>query len=194
MPARIFVHPAICNRRGRASHPGQRGVVLIVALIMLVIIGLSSAAVMRNAMMADAVSNNTRMEALATEAAQIALRFCETQLLNNAAGFVVQPVAAAGQQQPWERFSNWHGDEARATRLSNDDVVSDNAALSYDDDDPRLPQCLAEQYPDPNSPGTHLASTFTVTARGFSPDYSEDNNGRRLSGSVVWLQSTFRTN
>ena len=33
------------------------------------------------------------------------------------------------------------------------------------------------------------ASVYIVTARGFSPDYSEDANGRTLTGSVVWLQS-----
>lgn len=194
MPASFIPPSGLRVRRAPPGRPGQQGVVLIVALVMLVIIGMSSAALMRNAMMADAVSNNTRMEALATEAAQIALRHCETRLINNAAGFAVQPVAAEGQPQPWQRFANWHGDAALATRLTSEEVASDDAALSYEDGDPRLPQCLAEQYPDPASPGTHLANTFTVTARGFSPDYSEDANGRRLSGSVVWLQSTFRTN
>ena len=180
------------GRRPPVGRAAQQGVVLIVALVMLVIIGLSSAAVMRNAMMADAVSNNTRMEALATEAAQIALRHCETRLLNGDSTLVVQPVAAAGQEPAWRSFANWHGDTA--TRLTNDDVVAEGAALSYDNADRRLPQCLVEQYPDPNSPGTQLANTFSVTARGFSPDYSEDNNGRRQSGSVVWLQSILRTN
>ena len=57
----------------------QSGVALIVALVVLVIIGLTSAAVMRGALNSDLVTNNTRVQALASQAAQVALKYCEDQ-------------------------------------------------------------------------------------------------------------------
>jgi hypothetical protein len=50
----------------------------------------------------------------------------------------------------------------------------------------KRPQCLAE-YASATAP-----SPIVLTARGFSADYSEDSNTKKItSGSVVWLQSTF---
>jgi len=46
----------------------------------------------------------------------------------------------------------------------------------------KAPQCLIEG-------NLSLAGVYVVTARGFSPDYSEDEKGHTASGSVVWLQS-----
>ena len=57
----------------------QQGIVLIVVLIMLVVIGLVSVNMMRESLSTDQVSNNVRSEALASEAAQIALAYCEAE-------------------------------------------------------------------------------------------------------------------
>ena len=46
----------------------------------------------------------------------------------------------------------------------------------------QLPQCMAEYSPLGNS-------VVIVTSRGFSPDYTANNNGETQSGSVIWLQS-----
>ena len=59
---------------------GQRGVSLLIVLIMLVIIGLTSAASLRSASSNERISNNFRMHALAEQYAEAALRYCETQL------------------------------------------------------------------------------------------------------------------
>lgn len=162
----------------------QSGIVLIVALIMLVIIGLSSAAVMRNALSADVVINSNRAEALAMEAAQVALKHCETAILATTPTVTIQP-ASTPAGQVWADLSNWSRSSAAATELTVEQVRSSDAALSLSSD--QLPQCMAEEAGVTGPSGTQ---SVIVTARGFSPDYTEDSDGRPQSGSVVWLQST----
>ena len=57
-----------------------RGFSLIIAMLMLAVIGLASAAIMRNATSGDQVANNNRLQTQANQYAQLALRFCESQL------------------------------------------------------------------------------------------------------------------
>ncbi|MDO9003307.1 MAG: hypothetical protein Q7V20_07655 [Aquabacterium sp.] len=169
----------------KSKRPRQQGVVLIVVMIMLVIIGLTSVSVMRNALDADLISNNVRAESLATEAAQIALAFCEQQLTTPSSTLTVQPAVVPGATAHWAVFGNWRG-AALATTLTSAQVNSALAATQLDGS--RLPQCMAELSGDITGSGR----VVIVTARGFSPDYSEDGDGRSLSGSAVWLQSTVR--
>lgn len=58
----------------------QNGVSLIIVLIMLVIIGLTSAAAIRSATSGEKVTNNIRLQILAQQYAEAALRYCENQL------------------------------------------------------------------------------------------------------------------
>ena len=62
-------------------HTSQCGVVLIISLILLVVISLLAVTSMRNAGSSESVAGNVRRTELATEAAEIALRFCEEQVL-----------------------------------------------------------------------------------------------------------------
>ena len=62
--------------RARQRH-SQRGVVLIIALVMLVIISLLAVSSMRNSGSTEEVLGNVRTTELATQAAEIALRRCE---------------------------------------------------------------------------------------------------------------------
>lgn len=163
---------------------GQQGVVLIVVLIMLVIIGLTSASVMRNALTADLVSNNVRAEALATEAAQIALAFCEAQIQSPTGTVTIRDIVATGPH--WQNLANWDATTppAAPATLTADQLKSTDGAIRTN----HLPQCMAER----QALGTGPDTVVVVTSRGFSPDYSEDTNHRAVSGSVVWLQSTLR--
>ena len=58
----------------RSAQTLQTGVSLIIVLIMLVIIGLTSAAAMRNATSGEKVTNNIRLQNLAQQYAEAALR------------------------------------------------------------------------------------------------------------------------
>lgn len=66
----------------RTSVPSQRGIVLFVALIMLVIISLMAVMIVRNATSSEAVNSNVRQLQLATQAAETALRYCEDAAIN----------------------------------------------------------------------------------------------------------------
>ena len=66
----------------RAGSQRQRGVVLIVALILLVVLSLVSAAAIRSSSSSELSTNNTRTQALGMQAAEAALRVCETRALN----------------------------------------------------------------------------------------------------------------
>jgi Tfp pilus assembly protein PilX len=66
--------------RSRLPQP-QRGVVLIIALILLVVISLLAVTSVRNAGSTATVAGNVRTTELATQAAEIALRHCESSVL-----------------------------------------------------------------------------------------------------------------
>jgi len=156
-------------------------VTLIIALIMLVIIGLTSASIMRSSLNTDLVANNSRVQALATQAAQIALRYCEREVVKDTTKMAIG-ILAAKTPGNWESFSNWYGTGSVAVTVPATAMKSDNSSFSPT----TLPQCLAEY-------DTSLAGVkvIVVTARGFSPDYSE-SEGRTTAGSVVWVQSRLR--
>jgi len=175
--ARLVSTPARAPRVTRArAHGRARGFSLIVAMLMLAVIGLASAAIMRNAVSGDQVANNNRLQTQASQYAQLALRFCEAQL-------GLPPETRAARLLPlatlpaWTLQRNWGGaDGGAAHTLSAAEI---GASVQ-----PRVaPQCLAE--------ATGLADTYTVTARGFSADFKADpSTGATRTGSAVWVQAT----
>lgn len=157
------------------SHNSQGGVALIVALVVLVIIGLTSAAVMRGALNSDLVTNNTRVQSLANQAAQVGLKYCEAMWNAGALPpFNVIPVGDTG----WDIFTNW-SDASKVNDVPVDYMQSAQSSFVPD----KLPQCMAQR----STVGAPPAPILVITSRGFSPDYKEDD-GRTERGSVVWLQ------
>ena len=163
--------------RERASPAtGARGFSLIIAMLMLAVIGLASAAIMRNATSGDQVANNNRLQTQANQYAQLALRFCESQLALAAASrsVALQPVTSP---EAWTVQANWMAKgKAVAHTLAAADIGS---AVQ-----PRVPpQCLME--------ATAVPNIYTVTARGFSADFKADpGTGGTRNGSAIWLQAT----
>jgi type II secretory pathway pseudopilin PulG len=176
-----------CAPRGsRAAHarthpparprPRADGFSLIVAMLMLAVIGLTAAAIMRNATSGDQVANNTRLQAQASQYAQLALKFCETQMALAPAARSVT-LAPAASKAAWSVRTNWtQAGAASAHTLAAAEIGS---AVQ-----PRVaPQCLME--------ATAIPDVYTLTARGFSADFRADAvTGATRSGSVVWLQAT----
>jgi type IV pilus assembly protein PilX len=176
------VRDPVANRPvHRAS---QNGVTMVIALVMLVIIGLTSVAVMRSALNTDLGANNGRVQALAFQAAQIGLRYCEGRF--NDSGFVIQPAVESGTPGWWQRAASWRG-TPKATTVPATSLASGNSSFTP----AFLPQCLAEYTEE--VPGAGANTVIIVTARGFSPDYAENPvSGHSVSGSVIWLQSINR--
>ena len=167
----------------------QRGVSLLIVLVMLVIIGLTAASTLRTAASEQQLGNNLRTSALAQQYAEAALRFCEAQLLLNDAARVptlreaLIPATLAAAPD-WQLPGTWTGAVgAAATRTNVPAAVI--STVGQTTPSATLPQCVVER----QSLGNPVFTVLVVTARGFSPDYQRDANGNTTSGSVVWLQS-----
>lgn len=169
----------------------QIGMSLIVVMIMLVIIGLVSAAAMRSATSGEKLANNIRVQNLAQQYAEAALRYCEAELRKADASRVSTLAesniitVAVGGSTGWEQTASWlqstGGAAASRTTLPLSSIKSSDSSFSPT----TLPQCIVEKQ---TMADANVA--YVVTARGFSPDYSADSTtGKTLSGSVVWLQS-----
>lgn len=159
---------------------------------MLVVIGLTAAASMRGAISSEKVVNNLRLEALAQQYAEMALKYCESQIALDSADRVaalrddaLTPTVAISAAS-WQQTTTWL--TAGNAAVVPSALVSNAADSSFVP--PRLPECLVDR--------VSLASgavSYVVTARGFSPGYAADaTTGRTTSGAVVWLQSIVATN
>jgi len=153
-----------------------RGFSLIVAMLMLAVIGLASAAIMRNAISGDQVANNNRLQTQASQYAQLALRFCLGQLGLPPESRVARLLPLA-TPPAWTVRDNWSSAGGGAAHT----LAAAEIGASVQ---PRVaPQCLAE--------ATSLPNTYTITARGFSADFKADpSTGATRNGSAVWLQAT----
>ena len=170
----------------RSPRASARGVVLVIALILLVVIGLSSALAIRTALYGDVIASNVRAQGLAMQAAEMALRHCEEQARQVAQNtppekFILQSVANIDDAIQWQKRSNW-------ASMANEVPTSVLGSTSY----PQPPLCLVEEVElAPPKPGALTERAFQITARGFSPDY-EGTNAGSTNGAEVWLQSVLR--
>jgi Tfp pilus assembly protein PilX len=158
-----------------SSRTGQRGISLIIAMVMLVVVGFVSVAIMRNATNSDQVAMSNRLQTQANLFAQAALQFCESQILAATPQITIQNVTSP---QVWTQKDNWLQKKNGVYELKSADLPSANTPVHY-------PQCVVEI--DADNPSNKL---YLVTARGFSNDYTFDStSGATRSGSSVWLQS-----
>lgn len=167
----------------------QRGAVLVVGLIMLVVISLMGAVAYNVATQQERIAGNARDKMLAFEMAESALRLCESDIRGSSfvpLGGINRPADglyvanAAGTAQWWETV-NWAADTA--VRELTFPAGSDRYA--------RRPACVGEDtgtvfLPGPcelegGCPETEF-QTYRITARGF---------GQRVD-SVATVQSSIR--
>ena len=88
----------------------QRGVVLIVALIVLVLVTIVSVTAIRSTTTDERLAGNARDRDKAFQAAEAAVRACLSPLDSDTpvlTGIPVQPPAAVGATQLWEVEANW---------------------------------------------------------------------------------------
>lgn len=166
---------------------GQRGVIMIICLVFLLVISLTAAVSVRSAASSEAVANGTRTQALAMQAAEAALLHCERQVranrLNAADGLEPQAApAGAGTKYRWEQLELWDGEgtAANVTTVPFADSASSGKFRYFR----RPPECMA-QYVD-----VGVLNTTVITARGFGPDVSAPDAQRSAPrGAEIWLQS-----
>ena len=169
-------HAIAIARASRVARAPTRGFSLIIAMLMLAVIGLASAAIMRNATSGDQVANSNRLQTQANQYAQLALRFCESQL---ALASSMRSVALLPAATPaaWTVQGNWSGTHPDVAHTL---VAAEIGSAVL----PRVaPQCVME--------ATAVPNVYTLTARGFSADFKADpGTGATRNGSIVWLQAT----
>ena len=94
----------------------QGGLALVVVLVLLVVIGLSSASALRSATSAEQAGNNIRLQYLAQQYAEAALRYCEAELLKpdgqrvaslRQANLPEVAVGASAAQSVWGQAASW---------------------------------------------------------------------------------------
>ena len=170
----------------------QRGIVLIMALIILVVISLLAVTSLRNAGSSEAVAGNVRTTELASQAADIALRHCESSAVQLAKNLVssdpnfysttitvanIAPVSSS----LWQSTATWD-----SSGTSTATLVIDPGTTTYQ----RPPECMVELLGGgmPDGITDVTPSSFVITARGFGPEVPA-GHGRPV-GTVVWLQST----
>jgi len=174
------------------ARQAQRGVVLIIALILLVIISLLAVTSVRNASSSEIISGTVRTSELAYQAAEIALRHCEasaTKIVRNNAvantSTYTTTITAANivpvGTNAWQTTATWDSGTSTNTYV----VTSLTGTVTYQ----RQPECSIELLTTNTIAATAVPPVqFVVTARGFGPEVASGTG--RPKGSVVWLQST----
>jgi Tfp pilus assembly protein PilX len=183
----------------KPGRPAERGVVLIIALILLVVISLLAVTSMRSATSSESVAGNVRTTELATQAADIALRHCESSAIkvvkvnggdttSAEATYADQGMGTAQIQWAttsvqWKSTTTWDSTPTIAYVLPAS-LIGGTATYK------RPPECVVESLTGTNS-AISTAASFIVTARGFGPEVpAADASRSRPQGSEVWLQST----
>lgn len=172
----------------------QSGISLIIVMIMVVIIGLTSASAIRKATSGERATLNVRMQNLAQQYAEAGLRFCEAELAKAtdvrvpklADGNIVEK--AFGVASAWEKPTSWiagagvAGDASASRTVVPETWIKSTSSSVVP---ANLPQCVVEKQVLADG-----KKALVLTARGFSPDYTfTEATGQTKSGSVVWLQS-----
>ena len=179
-----------------ASRQAQRGVVLVIALILLVVISLLAVTSIRNASLSENVAGNARTAEMATQAADVALRHCEAALLSLMGGdtpftttFTAANVLDAKQPPRWQDMSAATGwDSSTAPVFVLPLALLNQLGLGFTTYQ-RAPECMVETV---STVTTGKSVFYVVTARGFGPEVPAlvDGARKRPLGSEVWLQSS----
>ncbi len=176
---------------------GQRGVVLVVTLILLVVISLLSAMTLRTAINTEAISSGPRVMVMGHQAAELALKYCEeatVQLIQSAVTLPSVPTiqdypALASAIPKWQDLDNWDSGRVGVFVVPASALNQAGPYVSYN----RLPECVVERLPMANADNsTNTSTSFVVTARGFGPEVASGTS--RPTGAEVWLQSTIALN
>ena len=177
----------------------QRGTVLAITLILLVILSLLGTFVIRNANQSERIMNGVRTSNVAQQAAETGLRFCEqlatappagsgTFQSKDAATYVnTTPTTNTEGETPdrreWADKNSWKNSNTNLLSVPSSYYNSgstDATELLH------APQCLIQALETPGG-----LKGYVITARGYAIDAVIDaSTGRVISGAEVWLQST----
>lgn len=194
-------HPnARPSRAAQCTNPAraQAGIVLIIALILLVVISLLAVTSMRSAGSSENIAGNVRTTELATQAAEIALRHCESSAIKvvkvlggdttsaeatySNQGLTSSQILWATTSVQWQSTATWDS-TSTVTYVLPTSMVGGTSTYK------RPPECMVESLTGVTPISTGAA--FVITARGFGPEVAAaDSTRTRPQGTEIWLQST----
>lgn len=184
--------------------PRQRGVVLVISLILIVILSLLGTFAIRNAAQSERSVNGIRTAQVAREAAETALRFCEqisifddsnrdyTEWGTSGLRAKIVATTITSEQDTtaaWRSADNWKSTStnlievpaAYFKKYSNSSVATDAAQLQT------APRCLIQRI---QSTSTPVLNGYLITARGFANNAKFDpSTGVTSQGAESWMQS-----
>lgn len=182
--------PSLCTlRTDRCASIPERGLVLPVVLVLLLVLAFVGLFAARRAATVEEVSNNARVNQIATLAAQHALNYCEAVVIDAqddtgqfdaAVRQLVQtknPLTTSPEDPTaiWVQRANWS--DSSTVRITAP-VTEGEAATLLQGAPP--PHCIAEAL---------QSGQFLITARGLSRGASFNADGQLQGGAEVWLQS-----
>lgn len=187
-------HIATASRDAeRYPHSMQRGSVLAITLMLLVVLALVGTFAIRNSTQSERVMNGVRTSNVSEHAAETALRFCE-QLAQehgqsgtfgglNSATFIDDNVTLEKAKDGlWNQKANWNSNNARLLSVPVAFYQTQQAGVT---NLRNAPQCLIERL------DTGSATGFVITARGFGNNaVINAATGEVTAGAETWLQST----
>ena len=173
---------------------------LVVCLVFLLVISLTAAVTVRRATSSDAVAANARTQALALQAAEAGLLYCERLLMrpeapaappeevsmaapvNVAVNVPADAPAKADEPFLWEALQNWDG--AGSAARVREVPFADSSAGGANRYFKRPPECMAQYRQADNT------ATAVITARGFGPEVAQADSSRSAPrGAEIWLQT-----
>lgn len=188
------------HRPQHHHHHRQQGLVLVVALILMAVIGVASTAAMRLALTGSAIAMGLRAQNEATQAAEVALRWCEVQTRLRASGavnglsndFALLEAPPDPKTRPlWETLAGFTANSRPVPAA----IMAAAGMPALDAN--QLPRCLAQERDDIKAvvaADGDLEATnntfrqFLITVRAVSPDFRTGTDGED-GGSEVWIQS-----
>lgn len=165
----------------------QRGVVLVVALVLLAVFSMIAISAIRGSISTEVVGRAMRASEEAMQAAETALRHCEQQVLANNAAIPINDDLATDRPVMWETRAYWD-DGAKAYTLPAAIVDSGDGAARKARTPPK---CMVERYRLRTLRGASEGESYLVTAVGYTRDYAQQG-GKTVAGGEVWLQSILR--
>ena len=172
----------------------QRGTVLAITLILLVILSLLGTFAIRNANQSERIMNGVRTSNVAQQAAETGLRFCE-QLATappagsgtfqsvDAATYINATAVSNANEGDWTDKNNWKSSNANLLSVPSSYYNSGSTGAT---ELLHAPQCIIQALETPGG-----LKGYVITARGYANDAVIDAaSGQVKSGAEVWLQST----
>ncbi|WPG37637.1 PilX N-terminal domain-containing pilus assembly protein [Variovorax sp. EBFNA2] len=195
------IHRCPRMHSGRTRFRQERGAVLVITLILIVILSLLGTFAIRNATQSERSINGIRLTEVAREAAETALRFCEQVAIFDGDGKDYTEYSTTGLRgkiiattieseldtaAEWRKSASWTGNNVIKLpadyynkKPSGSDI--DSAQLNIE------PRCLIQKI---ESTSTPKLTGYLITARGFANNAKfDDATGKSTRGAESWMQS-----